>query len=87
MCGLAFFSHKVIRCLGTSVCKMTASRGFCAEIATAITVAIASRYGALLPFRISAFVVSRTQLGLLSLLLKCRSDPCVVITGCVGLIY
>ncbi len=44
--GLTFFSHKVIRCLGTTVCKMTAARGFCAEISTAITVAIASRYGA-----------------------------------------
>mmetsp|Transcript_3963 Transcript_3963/g.11520 ORF Transcript_3963/g.11520 Transcript_3963/m.11520 type:complete len:579 (+) Transcript_3963:262-1998(+) len=43
--GLAFFSHKVIRCMGTSICKMTAARGFCAELATAITVAIASRYG------------------------------------------
>lgn len=47
--GLAFFSHKVIRCMGTSICKMTAARGFCAELATAITVAIASRYGVLRP--------------------------------------
>lgn len=43
--GLAFFSHKVIRCLGTTVCKITPARGFAAEIATATTVAIASRYG------------------------------------------
>jgi sodium-dependent phosphate transporter len=43
--GLAFFSARVIRTLGVRVCKLTNARGFCAELATAITVAIASRYG------------------------------------------
>lgn len=43
--GLMFFSAKVIRTLGVKVVKMTNARGFCAELATAITVAIASRYG------------------------------------------
>jgi len=43
--GLALFSYRVISVLGVKVCKMTNARGFCAEIATATTVAIASRYG------------------------------------------
>lgn len=46
MVGLTFFSAKVIRTLGVKVVKMTNARGFCAELATAITVAVASRYGA-----------------------------------------
>lgn len=79
MVGLAFFSHKVIRCLGTTVCKMTATRGFCAEIATAITVAIASRYGALPPFHTSACAVSKTRLDYCCC---CRrhADPTLVST-------
>jgi sodium-dependent phosphate transporter len=43
--GLALFSYRVISVLGVKVCKMTNARGFCAEMATATTVAIASRYG------------------------------------------
>ena len=43
--GLALFSSNISRCLGVQVAKITYARGFCAEFATAIVVAIASRYG------------------------------------------
>jgi sodium-dependent phosphate transporter len=43
--GIALYSSNISRCLGVRVCKVTYSRGFCAEFATATTVAIASRYG------------------------------------------
>ena len=45
MFGLALFSSNISRCLGVQVAKITYARGFCAEFATAIVVAIASRYG------------------------------------------
>lgn len=44
--GLALFSSNISRCLGVQVTKITYARGFCAEFATAIVVAVASRYGA-----------------------------------------
>ena len=43
--GLALYSSNISRCLGVQVAKITYARGFCAEFATAIVVAIASRYG------------------------------------------
>ena len=46
VCGLALFSSNISRCLGVQVAKITFARGFSAEFGTAITVAIASRYGA-----------------------------------------
>ena len=46
VCGLALFSSNISRCLGVQVAKITYARGFSAEFATAIVVAIASRYGA-----------------------------------------
>jgi sodium-dependent phosphate transporter len=45
VCGLALFSSNISRCLGVQVAKITFARGFAAEFGTAITVAIASRYG------------------------------------------
>ena len=45
VCGLALFSSNISRCLGVQVAKITYARGFCAEFATAVTVAVASRYG------------------------------------------
>ncbi|KAK2075849.1 hypothetical protein QBZ16_001590 [Prototheca wickerhamii] len=43
--GLALFGWRIIQILGVKMVKITNVRGFCAELATAITVAIASRYG------------------------------------------
>lgn len=43
--GLATLGWRVIRTLGVETVRITNARGFCAELATAITVAIASRYG------------------------------------------
>ena len=45
MCGLAIFGYKIIRVLGVRTVKLSNSRGFCAELSTAITVLVASRYG------------------------------------------
>lgn len=38
-----------MRVLGVKSVKVTNARGFCLEISTAITVVLASRYGAVLP--------------------------------------
>jgi sodium-dependent phosphate transporter len=43
--GLALYSSNISKCLGVQVAKITYARGFCAEFATAIVVAVASRYG------------------------------------------
>jgi sodium-dependent phosphate transporter len=43
--GLATFGYKILRVLGVEAVKLTNARGFCAELGTAITVVIASRYG------------------------------------------
>ena len=62
VCGLALFSSNISRCLGVQVAKITYARGFCAEFATAIVVAIASRYGAPpagLPCSVSGLCLSR----------------------------
>jgi sodium-dependent phosphate transporter len=45
VCGLALFSSNISKTLGVEVAKITFARGFSAEFGTAITVAIASRYG------------------------------------------
>jgi hypothetical protein len=69
VCGLALFSSNISRCLGVQVAKITFARGFSAEFGTAITVAIASRYGVdafLLPCRCGGRLVlhSMTSHGL-----------------------
>ncbi|KAK9830393.1 hypothetical protein WJX72_011509 [[Myrmecia] bisecta] len=43
--GLATYGYKIIRVLGVKSVKVTNARGFCLELATAITVILASRYG------------------------------------------
>ncbi len=43
--GLATFGYKVMATLGVGMAKFTPSRGYCAEIATSLSVALASVYG------------------------------------------
>ena len=43
--GLATLGYRVIRTIGTKITELTPSRGFCAELAAASTVVIASRLG------------------------------------------
>ncbi|KAG7668922.1 hypothetical protein Ndes2437B_g06656 [Nannochloris sp. 'desiccata'] len=50
--GLATYGYKIIRALGVKMTKMSNSRGYCAELTSAIVVIVASRYG---------FPVSTTQ--------------------------
>lgn len=45
VCGLAIFGYKILRVLGVDAVKLSNSRGFCAELATAVTVVMASRVG------------------------------------------
>ncbi len=43
--GLATMGYRVMRTIGTKITELTQSRGFCAELAAATTVVIASRLG------------------------------------------
>mmetsp|Transcript_17660 Transcript_17660/g.44470 ORF Transcript_17660/g.44470 Transcript_17660/m.44470 type:complete len:629 (-) Transcript_17660:305-2191(-) len=43
--GLATYGYNIIKVLGVKMAKMTPSRGYCAELATALTVSVASVYG------------------------------------------
>jgi PiT family inorganic phosphate transporter len=43
--GLATMGYRVMKTIGTKITELTPSRGFCAEIAAATTVVIASRLG------------------------------------------
>lgn len=43
--GLATYGYNVIRSLGVQLCMITPSRGYCAELATALTVSFASVLG------------------------------------------
>lgn len=43
--GLMTFGYRIIRALGVKMIKMTPSRGYCAELATALTVVVASSFG------------------------------------------
>ena len=45
MVGLATFGYKILRVLGVDAVKISNSRGFSAELGTAITVVLASRLG------------------------------------------
>ena len=45
MVGLALMGYKILKVLGVDAVKLTNTRGFCAELATAITVVMASRVG------------------------------------------
>jgi len=50
--GLATYGYKIMRALGVKMTKLTNSRGYCAELTSAIIVIVSSRYG---------FPVSTTQ--------------------------
>ncbi|BDA40405.1 phosphate-repressible phosphate permease pho-4 [Coccomyxa sp. Obi] len=43
--GLATYGYKIMRVLGVKSVKLSNSRGFCAELSTAMTVVLASRFG------------------------------------------
>jgi len=43
--GLATMGYRVMRTIGTKITELTPSRGFCAELAAAATVVVASRLG------------------------------------------
>ncbi|KAL4428574.1 hypothetical protein ABPG77_008886 [Micractinium sp. CCAP 211/92] len=43
--GLATYGYKIMRVLGVKMTKLTNSRGYCVELASAIVVIIGSRYG------------------------------------------
>ncbi len=43
--GLVTLGYRVMRTIGTKITELTPSRGFCAELAAASTVVIASRFG------------------------------------------
>lgn len=43
--GLATLGYKIMRVLGVKMTRLTNSRGFCVELAAALTVIIGSRYG------------------------------------------
>lgn len=43
--GLGTYGYNIIKVLGVKMAKMTPSRGYCAELATALTVSVASVYG------------------------------------------
>jgi phosphate/sulfate permease len=43
--GLATYGYNVMQAMGTMMCKLSPSRGFAAELATAMTIMVASQYG------------------------------------------
>lgn len=43
--GLATYGYNVSRAMGTKLAKLTATRGFAAELATALVILVASQYG------------------------------------------
>ena len=45
VCGLGFYGQKLTIATGFKLAKLSASRGFCAELATAVTITIAAQYG------------------------------------------
>jgi solute carrier family 20 (sodium-dependent phosphate transporter) len=47
--GLATYGYNVTRAVGTKLSKLSASRGFAAELSTAIVILIASQYALAVP--------------------------------------
>ena len=45
MLGLATYGYKIMSVLAVKSVKLTNSRGFCVELASALTVILASRFG------------------------------------------
>eukprot|EP00953_Heterococcus_sp_UTEX-ZZ885_P021129 11798-Heterococcus_DN1.PRE.1 len=43
--GLATYGYNVMQAMGTMMCKLSPSRGFAAELATAMVIMIAAQYG------------------------------------------
>jgi sodium-dependent phosphate transporter len=43
--GLATYGYNVTRAMGTMMAKLSPSRGFCAELATALVILVASQLG------------------------------------------
>jgi solute carrier family 20 (sodium-dependent phosphate transporter) len=43
--GLATFGYNVMQAMGTMMCKLSPSRGFAAELATAMVIMVAAQYG------------------------------------------
>jgi solute carrier family 20 (sodium-dependent phosphate transporter) len=43
--GLSTYGYNVMQAMGTMMCKLSPSRGFAAELATALVIMIASQYG------------------------------------------
>jgi solute carrier family 20 (sodium-dependent phosphate transporter) len=43
--GLATYGYNVTRAMGVRMAKLTATRGFCAELATAMVIMVCSQYG------------------------------------------
>lgn len=62
--GLATFGYKIMQVLGVKMTRLTNSRGFCVELAAAITVILGSRYG--LPLSTTHCIVGAvTGIGIL----------------------
>lgn len=57
--GLGTYGYNIIKVLGVKMATMTPSRGFCAELGTALTISIASVYG--LPISTTQCIVSLTR--------------------------
>lgn len=43
--GLGTYGYNIIKAIGVKMAKMTPSRGYCAELATALVISVASVYG------------------------------------------
>ncbi len=59
--GLATYGYNIIKVLGVKMAHMTPSRGFAAELGTALTISIASVYG--LPVSTTQCIVSCASAG------------------------
>jgi phosphate/sulfate permease len=75
--GLATYGYNVMQAMGTMMCKLSPSRGFAAELATAMVIMIAAQYG--LPTSSSQCVTG----GILGELLYCAcacASHCLTVT-------
>jgi hypothetical protein len=70
--GLATYGYNVTRAVGTKMSKLSASRGFAAELATATVILIASQYGS----------AARNHVGGLPLCQCICNSSCSPMTAC-----